>query len=109
MREALQDVPAQVEEFVSLLNKFEQVGDGQEVVLLFRRLQCIMGDRIDLLRDFAAFLQPEQALQCGLVSTGGAICRVSDLMYFLWGIDYVCLCSGRSSRRLTAAGVSCDS
>ncbi|XP_074510426.1 GON-4-like protein isoform X2 [Sebastes fasciatus] len=66
VREALQDVPGQVEEFVSLLNDFEQVGEGQEVMLLFRKLRCILGDRTDLLRDFAAFLHPEQALQCGL-------------------------------------------
>ncbi|XP_068585944.1 GON-4-like protein [Cebidichthys violaceus] len=67
VREVLQDVPEQVEEFVSLLSDFEQVGDGQEVMLLFRKLRCILGDRTDLLRDFAAFLHPEQALQCGLV------------------------------------------
>ncbi|XP_029282893.1 GON-4-like protein [Cottoperca gobio] len=66
VREALQDVPGQVEEFVSLLNNFEDVGEGQEVRLLFRKLRCILGDRMDLLRDFAAFLHPEQALQCGL-------------------------------------------
>ncbi|XP_071325233.1 GON-4-like protein isoform X2 [Trachinotus anak] len=66
VREALQDIPGQVEEFVSLLNEFEQVGEGQEVVLLFRKLRSILGDRTDLLRDFAAFLHPEQALQCGL-------------------------------------------
>ncbi|TMS01623.1 GON-4-like protein [Larimichthys crocea] len=66
VREALQDLPGQVEEFVSLLNEFEQVGDGQEVMLLFRKLRGILGDRTDLLRDFAAFLHPEQALQCGL-------------------------------------------
>uniref|UniRef100_A0A3P9JC93 Uncharacterized protein n=1 Tax=Oryzias latipes TaxID=8090 RepID=A0A3P9JC93_ORYLA len=66
--EALQDVPGQVEEFVSLLNKFELVADGQEVVLLFRKLRLILGHRTDLLRDFAAFLRPDQALQCGLVS-----------------------------------------
>lgn len=71
MREALQDIPWQVKEFVSLLNEFEQVGEGQEVLLLFRKLRCILGDRTDLLRDFAAFLHPEQALQCGLVSSTG--------------------------------------
>ncbi|XP_023819788.1 GON-4-like protein isoform X2 [Oryzias latipes] len=65
--EALQDVPGQVEEFVSLLNKFELVADGQEVVLLFRKLRLILGHRTDLLRDFAAFLRPDQALQCGLL------------------------------------------
>ncbi|XP_019220411.1 GON-4-like protein isoform X2 [Oreochromis niloticus] len=66
VREALRDVPEQVEEFVSLLSEFEQVGDGQEVMQLFRKLRCILGNRTDLLQDFAAFLHPEQALLCGL-------------------------------------------
>ncbi|XP_037830405.1 GON-4-like protein isoform X2 [Kryptolebias marmoratus] len=66
VREALQDTPEQVEEFVLLLNKFKQVGEGHEVTLLFRKLRCILGNHTDLLRDFAAFLHPEQALQCGL-------------------------------------------
>lgn len=71
--EALQDIPGQVEEFVSLLNRFEQVADGQEVALLFRKLRFILGNRTDLLRDFAAFLHPDQALQCGLVSRDGVL------------------------------------
>ncbi|XP_060905463.1 GON-4-like protein isoform X3 [Labrus mixtus] len=66
VREALQDLPGQAGEFVSLLSEFEQAGEGQELIMLFRKLRCILGDRTDLLRDFAAFLHPEQALQCGL-------------------------------------------
>uniref|UniRef100_H3CKQ6 Uncharacterized protein n=1 Tax=Tetraodon nigroviridis TaxID=99883 RepID=H3CKQ6_TETNG len=66
VREALQDDPVQVEDFVSLLHDFEQLGEGQEVMPLFRKLRNILGDQSDLLRDFAAFLYPEQALQCGL-------------------------------------------
>ncbi|MEQ2297802.1 hypothetical protein AMECASPLE_038457, partial [Ameca splendens] len=66
VREALEGAPEQVHEFVSLLSKFEQVGEGQEVTQLFRKLRCILGDHTDLLRDFAAFLLPEQALLCGL-------------------------------------------
>ncbi|KAM7421688.1 hypothetical protein PAMA_015708 [Pampus argenteus] len=66
VRDALQDVPGKVEEFVSLLNDFELVGEGQPVIMLFRKLHCILGNRIDLLRDFAAFMHPEQALECGL-------------------------------------------
>lgn len=69
VREALHDVPEQVEEFVSLLSEFEQVGDGQQVMQLFRKLRCILGNRTDLLQDFAAFLHPDQALLCGLVSS----------------------------------------
>lgn len=67
VHEALQDNPVQVEDFVSLLHDFEQLGEGQEVMPLFRKLRSILGDQSDLLRDFAAFLYPEQALQCGLV------------------------------------------
>lgn len=69
VREALQDTPERVEDFVSLLHEFEHVGEGQEVTSLFRKLRSILGDRTELLRDFAAFLHPEQALQCGLVRT----------------------------------------
>lgn len=67
VREALQDDPVQVEDFVSLLHGFEQLGESQEVMPLFRKLCSILGNQNDLLRDFAAFLHPEQALQCGLV------------------------------------------
>lgn len=67
VREALQDDPVQVEDFVSLLHGFEQLGESQEVMPLFRKLCSILGNQSDLLRDFAAFLHPEQALQCGLV------------------------------------------
>ncbi|CAK6979512.1 LOW QUALITY PROTEIN: GON-4-like protein [Scomber scombrus] len=66
VREALQDFPGKVEEFVCLLNEFEQLGEGQRVLALFRKLRCILGNRTDLLRDFAAFMLPEQALECGL-------------------------------------------
>ncbi|KAM4601450.1 GON-4-like protein isoform 2-T2 [Polymixia lowei] len=66
VREALQDVPGKVEEFLALLYEFERAGEGRSVVQLFRRLRCVLGDETDLLRDFAAFLQPEQALECGL-------------------------------------------
>lgn len=69
VREALQDTPERVEDFVSLLHEFEHVGEGQEVTSLFRKLRSILGERTELLRDFAAFLHPEQALQCGLVRT----------------------------------------
>uniref|UniRef100_A0A667ZK47 Gon-4 like b n=1 Tax=Myripristis murdjan TaxID=586833 RepID=A0A667ZK47_9TELE len=66
VREALQDVPGKVEEFLALLYESERVDEGRDVVALFRRLHGILGDRTDLLRDFAAFLHPEQALECGL-------------------------------------------
>ncbi|XP_077383906.1 GON-4-like protein isoform X2 [Festucalex cinctus] len=65
VREALRDVPDKMEEFVSLLKELERL-DGQEVVRVFRKLRCILGKRTELTCDFAAFLHPEQALECGL-------------------------------------------
>lgn len=84
-----------MEDFVSLLNDFEQMGEGQEVMLLFRKLRCILGDRTDLLRDFAAFLHPEQALQCGLVSSIGVLLR-----------DHRCLTEGSQVCHCRITGVS---
>ncbi|KAJ8287950.1 hypothetical protein COCON_G00006090 [Conger conger] len=72
VREALQDVPGKVEEFLGLLYEFEQGGEGGEgaesrsAVELFSQLRPVLRDWPDLLRDFAAFLLPEQALECGL-------------------------------------------
>ncbi|KAG5856477.1 hypothetical protein ANANG_G00008360 [Anguilla anguilla] len=66
VREALQDVPGKVEEFLGLLYEFEQGGEGRSAVELFTQLRPVLKDWPDLLRDFAAFLLPEQALECGL-------------------------------------------
>ncbi|XP_056617910.1 GON-4-like protein isoform X2 [Triplophysa dalaica] len=66
VREALQDVPGKVEEFLGLLYEFDQAGDSQSVVELFSHLKPLLRDWPDLLKDFAAFLLPEQALECGL-------------------------------------------
>ncbi|XP_061737827.1 GON-4-like protein isoform X2 [Nerophis ophidion] len=63
--QALRDVPEKMEEFVSLLNELGQL-EGQEVLSVFRKLRCILGSQTELMRDFAAFLHPEQALECGL-------------------------------------------
>uniref|UniRef100_A0A8C6UWW2 GON-4-like protein n=1 Tax=Neogobius melanostomus TaxID=47308 RepID=A0A8C6UWW2_9GOBI len=75
VQEALQDVPLKMEQFVSLLGEFEKIGELQDVVTLFHKLQCILGPRTDLLRDFAAFLRPEQALECGLFNEQQAFDR----------------------------------
>ncbi|CAB1334275.1 unnamed protein product [Coregonus sp. 'balchen'] len=66
VREALQDVPGKVEEFLGILYEFEQLGEGRSAVKLFSQLRPVLGEWPDLLRDFAAFLLPEQALECGL-------------------------------------------
>ena len=58
-----------MEDFLSLLYEFEEAGEEQgSMVHLYRSLRCVLQDNTELLRDFAAFLQPEQALECGLVS-----------------------------------------
>lgn len=106
VHDALQDAPEQVEDFVSLLHEFEQVGDGQEVISLFSKLHSILGNRRDLLRDFAAFLHPEQALQCGLVRDHVVISQCYPSMPSL---NDVLSNSSRSSRHLSAAADSCGS
>ncbi|XP_026140651.1 GON-4-like protein [Carassius auratus] len=66
VREALQDIPGKVEEFLRLLYEFDQVGESRSVVELFSQLKLLLKDWPELLKDFAAFLLPEQALECGL-------------------------------------------
>ncbi|KAK3551157.1 hypothetical protein QTP70_013892 [Hemibagrus guttatus] len=66
VREALQDTPGKVEEFLCLLYEFEQGSESRSVVELFCQLKPLLKDWPELLRDFAAFLLPEQALECGL-------------------------------------------
>lgn len=65
--EALQAVPGKVEEFLSVLFEFERHPEGRTAVELFARLKPILHNHPELLRDFAAFLHPEQAQECGLV------------------------------------------
>ncbi|XP_070996276.1 GON-4-like protein [Oncorhynchus clarkii lewisi] len=65
---ALQEVPGRVEEFLVVLYEFEQDGDGHTSVELFMRLKPVLNEWPELLRDFAAFLHPEQAQECGLLS-----------------------------------------
>ncbi|XP_051577926.1 GON-4-like protein isoform X2 [Myxocyprinus asiaticus] len=66
VREALQDAPGKVEEFFGLLYEFDQAGNSRSIVELFSQLKPLLRDWPDLLKDFAAFLLPEQALECGL-------------------------------------------
>lgn len=71
VRETLQDVPGRVEEFLGVLYDFEQssrAGESRSAVELFAQLKPVLREWPDLLRDFAAFLLPDQALECGLVS-----------------------------------------
>ncbi|TSK28277.1 Protein disulfide-isomerase A3 [Bagarius yarrelli] len=65
--EALQVVPGKVEDFLSVLYEFESNPDSRTAVELFMRLKPVLRDWPELLRDFAAFLHPEQARECGLL------------------------------------------
>ncbi|KAF5898085.1 GON-4-like protein, partial [Clarias magur] len=65
--EALQAVPGKVEEFLSVLYEFERHPEGRTAVELFERLKLVLRNHPELLRDFAAFLHPEQAQECGLL------------------------------------------
>ncbi|XP_072531952.1 GON-4-like protein isoform X2 [Salminus brasiliensis] len=66
--EVLQVVPGKVEEFLGVMYEFEQDPEGRTSVELFMRLKPVLKDWPELLRDFAAFLHPEQANECGLLT-----------------------------------------
>ncbi|XP_030644330.1 GON-4-like protein [Chanos chanos] len=65
--ETLRVVPGKAEEFLKVLYEFERDLEGRTSVELFNRLKPVLRDWPELLRDFAAFLQPEQAQECGLL------------------------------------------
>uniref|UniRef100_A0A452E700 Uncharacterized protein n=1 Tax=Capra hircus TaxID=9925 RepID=A0A452E700_CAPHI len=60
VREALQHIPGKYEDFFR--------SSMSLTVDLYKSLQILLQDWPQLLKDFAAFLLPEQALACGLVS-----------------------------------------
>ncbi|XP_076788833.1 GON-4-like protein isoform X4 [Arvicanthis niloticus] len=66
VREALQHVPGKYEDFLQIIYEFESSTQMHSAVDLFRSLQTLLQDWPQLLKDFAAFLLPEQALSCGL-------------------------------------------
>lgn len=74
VREALQHIPGKYEDFLQIIYEFESSTQMHSAVDLFKNLQTLLRDWPQLLKDFAAFLLPEQALSCGLVSPhfGGA-------------------------------------
>uniref|UniRef100_A0AAQ5X068 Uncharacterized protein n=1 Tax=Amphiprion ocellaris TaxID=80972 RepID=A0AAQ5X068_AMPOC len=49
MCNALQDIPEQMEEFASLLNESEQVGEREEPLLLSRKVCGILANQMDIL------------------------------------------------------------
>uniref|UniRef100_A0A8C3JZU1 GON-4-like protein n=1 Tax=Calidris pygmaea TaxID=425635 RepID=A0A8C3JZU1_9CHAR len=66
VREALQHVPGKYEDFLRVIYEFEISTDKRTAVDLYSTLQKLLHDWPQLLTDFAAFLLPEQALECGL-------------------------------------------
>ncbi|XP_026581611.1 GON-4-like protein [Pseudonaja textilis] len=66
VREALRLVPGKYEEFLRNIYEFENNLQKQTAVDLYARLRILLQDWPQLLTDFAAFLLPEQALECGL-------------------------------------------
>ncbi|XP_058165831.1 GON-4-like protein isoform X3 [Dasypus novemcinctus] len=66
VREALQHNPGKYEDFLQVIYEFESSTQKQTAVDLYRSLRTLLRDWPQLLRDFAAFLLPEQALACGL-------------------------------------------
>ncbi|KAM6234208.1 GON-4-like protein isoform 2-T2 [Porphyrio hochstetteri] len=66
VREALQHVPGKYEDFLRVIYEFEVGTDKRTAVDLYCTLQKLLHDWPQLLTDFAAFLLPEQALECGL-------------------------------------------
>uniref|UniRef100_A0A8C6J7W2 Uncharacterized protein n=1 Tax=Melopsittacus undulatus TaxID=13146 RepID=A0A8C6J7W2_MELUD len=66
VREALQHIPGKYEDFLRVIYEFEVSPDKRTAVDLYSTLQKLLHDWPQLLTDFAAFLLPEQALECGL-------------------------------------------
>ncbi|XP_066062812.1 GON-4-like protein isoform X2 [Chamaea fasciata] len=66
VRETLQHIPGKYEDFLRVIYEFEINTDKRTAVDLYATLQKLLHDWPQLLTDFAAFLLPEQALECGL-------------------------------------------
>ncbi|XP_048213509.1 GON-4-like protein isoform X3 [Perognathus longimembris pacificus] len=66
VREALQHIPGKYEDFLQVIYEFESNTQRQTAVDLYKSLQILLQEWPQLLKDFAAFLLPEQALACGL-------------------------------------------
>lgn len=79
VREALQHVPGKYEDFLQVIHGFESGPQRQTAVELYGSLRLLLQDWPQLLKDFAAFLLPEQALACGLVSRWAETLRFSNV------------------------------
>lgn len=56
-----------MEEFLGIMYEFKRNAEGRTSVELFMKLKPVLKDWPELISDFAAFLHPEQAEECGLV------------------------------------------
>ncbi|XP_072840394.2 GON-4-like protein isoform X2 [Pogona vitticeps] len=66
VREALRHQPGKYEAFLRVIYEFENNAQKQTAVDLYAQLRDVLQEWPQLLTDFAAFLLPEQALECGL-------------------------------------------
>lgn len=66
--EVLQMVPGKVNEFLCVLSEFEKDPENRTSLELLTRLKPVLNDWPELLQDFAAFLHPDQARECGLLA-----------------------------------------
>ncbi|XP_077052573.1 GON-4-like protein isoform X1 [Siphateles boraxobius] len=65
--EVLQMVPGKVDEFLCVLSEFEKDPESRTSLELLARLKPVLSDWPELLQDFAAFLHPDQARECGML------------------------------------------
>ncbi|XP_051948941.1 GON-4-like protein [Xyrauchen texanus] len=68
VHEVLQAVPGKLKEFLGVLSEFERDPESRTSLELLRRLKPMLADWPELLRDFSAFLHPDQARECGLLA-----------------------------------------
>lgn len=67
----MRHIPGRYEEFLRIIYGFEHSAHEQTAVDLYAQLRSLLREWPQLLMDFAAFLLPEQALECGLVRRPG--------------------------------------
>nr|AGO97378.1 ugly duckling 2 variant 2 [Danio rerio] len=66
--EVLHQVPGKVDEFLCIPSDFVKNPESHTSLELLMRLKPILEDWPELLQDFAAFLHPDQARECGLLA-----------------------------------------
>lgn len=74
-------VPGKVDEFLCVLSEFEKDPESRTSLELLTRLKPVLSDWPELLRDFAAFLHPDQARECGLVEHNKQYSRLYSVIF----------------------------